>query len=171
MIRRNLLLPLCLLLPCLGCTHSNRESDKSHADTTLVGKVVGEMADEVTDEEAVNNDIEDAVDKATEEVVDNAIVEDPAAYPGGEAALLSFVEKNLVYPAAAKRNDIQGTVVLRFMIKKDGSVGDVEVVKSLSKECDQAAVDVVKKLKRFVPARQQGRPVCVWFRFPIRFRQ
>ena len=105
-----------------------------------------------------------------EEVVDNAIVEVPASYPGGEAALLDFVSKNLVYPSIAIEQELQGTVVLRFKVDVDGSVSTIKVEKSLSKECDQAAAEVVAKLKRFVPAKQQGHPVPVWFRLPIRFR-
>ena len=104
------------------------------------------------------------------EVVDNAIVEVPATYPGGEAALLSFVSKNLVYPAIAQEQELQGTVILRFKVDVDGSVSAVKIEKSLSRECDEAAADVVRKLKRFVPAKQQGHPVPVWFRLPIRFR-
>ena len=104
------------------------------------------------------------------EVVDNAIVEQPANYPGGESALLAFVSKNLVYPAIAQEQELQGTVVLRFKVGTDGSVTDVKVEKSLSRECDKAAADVVRKLHRFVPAKQQGHPVPVWFRLPIRFR-
>lgn len=104
------------------------------------------------------------------EVVDNAIVEQPATYPGGESALLAFVSKNLVYPAIAQEQELQGTVILRFKVGTDGSVTDVKVEKSLSRECDQAAAAVVRKLHRFVPAKQQGHPVPVWFRLPIRFR-
>lgn len=104
------------------------------------------------------------------EVVDNAIVEVPATYPGGEAALLEFVNKNVVYPAIAIEQELQGTVILRFKVDVDGSVSTVKVEKSLSKECDKAAADVVRKLKRFVPAKQQGHPVPVWFRLPVRFR-
>lgn len=105
-----------------------------------------------------------------EEVVDNALVEVQASYPGGEAALLAFISKTLVYPQIAVEQDLQGTVILRFRVNADGSVGDIIVKKSLSRECDQAAADVVKKLKRFIPAKQQGHPVPVWFTLPIRFQ-
>ena len=104
------------------------------------------------------------------EVVDNAIVEVPATYPGGEAALIAFVNKNVVYPAIAQEQELQGVVVLRFKVDVDGSVSAVKVEKSLSRECDQAAADVVRKLHSFVPAKQQGHPVPVWFRLPVRFR-
>lgn len=104
-----------------------------------------------------------------EEVLDNAIVEVQASYPGGEAALLKFVAENLNYPSIAIEQDLQGTVLVRFRVEKDGSVGKIVIKKSLSKECDQAAADVVSKLKRFIPVKQQGHPVPVWFTLPIRF--
>lgn len=105
-----------------------------------------------------------------EEVVDNALVEVQAQYPGGEAALLAFINKNIVYPQIALEQELQGKVILRFQVRADGSVGDIVIQKSLSRECDQAAKDVVKKLKRFIPAKQQGRPVPVWFTLPISFQ-
>ena len=105
-----------------------------------------------------------------EEVADNALVEVPATYPGGEAALLRFISENLVYPSIAQEQELQGQVVLRFRVEKDGSIGEIVVKKSLSKECDQAAAEVVSKLARFVPAKQQGHPVPVWFTLPIRFQ-
>lgn len=104
------------------------------------------------------------------EVVDNAIVEVPATYPGGEEALVAFVNKNVVYPQIALEQELQGTVILRFKVDVDGSVSAVKIEKSLSRECDKAAADVVRKLKRFIPAKQQGHPVPVWFRLPVRFR-
>ncbi len=106
---------------------------------------------------------------AEEEVADNALVEVPASYPGGEAALLQFISKNLVYPQIAQEQELQGTVIVRFRVEKDGSIGKIVIKKGLSKECDEAAAEVVSKLKRFVPAKQQGNPVPVWFTLPIRF--
>ena len=104
------------------------------------------------------------------EVVDNAIVESPAQYPGGEEALIRFVNQNVVYPDIAQDQGLQGTVILRFKVDVDGSVSTIKVEKSLSKECDKAAADVVRKLKRFIPAKQQGHPVPVSFILPVRFR-
>ena len=109
------------------------------------------------------------VRRLEEEVVENSIVEVPASYPGGEAALLKFVSENLIYPIEARNAGVQGTVVLRFIIEKDGSIGQIVVRKSLSKECDQAAAQVVRKLKRFTPAEQQGHKLKVWYILPVRF--
>ncbi|MDY6114190.1 MAG: energy transducer TonB, partial [Alloprevotella sp.] len=109
------------------------------------------------------------VRRLEEEIVDNSIVEVPASYPGGDAAVLKFVSENLIYPIEARNAGLQGTVVLRFIIEKDGSIGQIVVRKSLSKECDQAAAQVVSKLKRFTPAEQQGHKMKVWYTLPIRF--
>ena len=105
-----------------------------------------------------------------EEVVDNAVVEVAATFPGGESALLAFIGKNLKYPEIALEQELQGTVILKFKVEKDGTIQHVKIVKSLSPECDKAAIDVVKKLPRFAPAKQQGHPVAVWFTLPIRFQ-
>lgn len=104
------------------------------------------------------------------EVADNALVEVPASYPGGEAALIRFVNQNLVYPASAWEKNLQGTVVARFKVDVDGNVSSVKIEKSLSRDCDKAVVDVICKLPRFVPAKQKGHSVPVWFRLPVRFR-
>lgn len=112
----------------------------------------------------------EAASAGAETVFKNNEVETQTAYPGGEAALLDFVAKNLVYPAIAMENGVQGTVIVRFKVGADGCVSDVSVAKSLSLECDKAACAVVRKLKRFVPAKQGGKAVAVWYMLPVRFR-
>ena len=104
------------------------------------------------------------------EVVDNALVEVPATYPGGVDALMRFVSQNVVYPVSAWENNLQGTVIARFKVDVDGKVSSVKIEKSLSRDCDKAVVDVICKLPRFVPAKQKGHSVPVWFRLPVRFR-
>ena len=97
------------------------------------------------------------------------VVEQPPTVPGGEAALLRYVSEHVKYPAIAQEQEIQGTVVLRFVVLEDGSIGDVIIQRGLDPSCDKEAVRVVKSLPRFVPGKQQGRPVKVWFTLPIRF--
>jgi protein TonB len=105
-----------------------------------------------------------------EEVPESAVVEVGATYPGGEAAILSHIAKNIKYPEIAIEREIQGVVTLRFKVEKDGSVSSVTVVGSLSPECDREAVRVVKTLHRFTPAKQQGQPVAVWYTLPVRYQ-
>ena len=97
------------------------------------------------------------------------VVEQDAEFPGGQAALLKYIRENTKYPAIALEQDVQGMVILRFVVERDGRVGDIEVKKSLSAECDREAVRVIKSLPRFVPARKEGRPVRKWFTVPVRF--
>lgn len=104
-----------------------------------------------------------------EEIYEN-IVEQPAQFPGGESALQNYISKNTKYPSIAQEQGLEGTVHLRFVVEKDGRVGDVMVIKSLSKECDREAVRVIKSLPRFTPARQQGHPVRVYYTIPVRYQ-
>lgn len=97
------------------------------------------------------------------------VVEVMPTYPGGEQALLACIVKNLKYPKSARRNEVQGIVVVRFVVLEDGKVGDIVIQRSLDPECDNAAKKAIKKLKRFTPGRQQGKPVKVWFNCPVKF--
>ena len=98
------------------------------------------------------------------------VVETPASFPGGEAALLNYVNSHLKYPAIAQEQDIQGKVVLKFVVLENGNVGQVQVIQSLESHCDQEAIRVVKSLPRFSPGKQQGKAVKSWFTLPIRFQ-
>lgn len=97
-------------------------------------------------------------------------VEQMPQFPGGESALMRYIGDHLRYPAAAQDQNIQGVVMLRFVVTGSGQVGEVQVLKSLDPSCDREAVRVVKSLPKFIPGRQQGRPVNVWFQLPIRFQ-
>ncbi len=97
------------------------------------------------------------------------VVEQMPSFPGGETALLKYVTTHIKYPAIAQEQEISGVVVLRFVVKEDGSVGEVIVQKSLEKHCDEEAVRVVKSLPRFIPGKQQGKAVRVWYTLPVRY--
>ena len=100
----------------------------------------------------------------------HTIVEQMPVFPGGEQALLAYVASHVKYPEIAKEQDVQGIVQLRFVVLENGSIGDVQIVKSLESHCDAEAKRVVKSLPRFVPGKQQGKAVRVWYTLPIRFQ-
>lgn len=106
---------------------------------------------------------------AKDSIKKNAQPNMPAQFPGGERALISFIAKNVVYPEVALKNDIQGTVIVRFLVKKNGKPSKFSVVQSLSKECDAEALRVAKLLPRFTPARKDGKAVPIYFKIPVRF--
>lgn len=109
-----------------------------------------------------------AVEK--KEVMDNNVVDVPASFPGGEAALIRFVSTHTKYPEIDQEQGVQGTVMLRFKVDVDGSISSVTVRKSLSRTCDAAAMAVVRQLPRFTPAKSNGKPVPVWFNLPVKFQ-
>ncbi len=92
------------------------------------------------------------------------------AYPGGDAALMSFIAKNLNYPKSAYKNKTEGLVIVSFVVDKKGKVTNVEVKRSLDPACDKEAVRVVKKLKKFKPGMANGEIVNVRYTIPIRFQ-
>jgi len=91
-------------------------------------------------------------------------------FPGGDGALLKWLQDNIQYPTIAQEQGIQGTVHLRFVVQPDGSVANVEVVKGLDPSCDREAVAKVKKLPKFTPGKQNGNPVYVYYQVPVRFK-
>jgi protein TonB len=97
-------------------------------------------------------------------------VEKMPAFPGGEAELMKWLQKNIDYPEIAKEQNIQGTVNLRFVVKPDGSIDDVQIIKSLDKSCDQEAVRAMKKMPRWIPGEQNGKAVNVYYNLPVRFK-
>lgn len=90
-------------------------------------------------------------------------------FPGGITALLNFLKENLRYPAG--HEDIQGRVVVQFVINKDGSVGDTKIMKSLSEPFDNEAVRVIKSLPNFSPGTINGKPVAVHYSLPLNFKK
>jgi len=97
------------------------------------------------------------------------VVEEMPSFPGGETARLEFLARNLVYPALAREAGIEGTVFITFVVQKDGTVGEVRVLRGIGGGCDQEAMRVVRSMPAWHPGRQRGMPVKVQFNMPIRF--
>jgi periplasmic protein TonB len=97
-------------------------------------------------------------------------VQEMPEFPGGEAALLKYIGENTHYPPEAQNNNIQGKVLLRFVITPDGSVNRVEILRSVDPALDSEAVRVVSSLPKFKPGKQNGVPVNVAFSLPVSFR-
>ena len=97
------------------------------------------------------------------------IVEEEASFPGGLQEMYKWINNNLFYPPVAEERDIQGTCFLRFVVTEDGSIGKVEVIKSLDVSCDNEAVRIVGKMPKWNPAKINGKPVNAWFNLPVKF--
>ena len=97
-------------------------------------------------------------------------VEQMPTFPGGEAALMKFLREHIVYPTVAAENNIQGKVIVQFVVTKTGKVGEVKVVRSVDRDLDKEAVRVCKTLPNFTPGRMNGQAVNVWYTLPVQFK-
>lgn len=98
------------------------------------------------------------------------IVGQKPAFPGGDAALQRYLKDNLRYPAAARENDIEGTVYLGFVVNTDGSIVDIKVLRSVAGGCTEEAVRVVKGMPKWQAGINNGHKVRVRMTIPIKFR-
>ncbi|SFG88238.1 energy transducer TonB [Pedobacter insulae] len=101
------------------------------------------------------------------EIYSVAGVEAYPEFPGGMAAWSKFIQRNLKYPYAAQENGIQGKVFLSFVIEKDGSISDVNVIRGIGSGCDEEAVRVIKKSPKWKAGQQNNQPVRVRYTMPI----
>jgi protein TonB len=97
-------------------------------------------------------------------------VEEQPEFPGGEEALMNYLTSNIRYPEQAKELDIQGTVIIEFVVETDGSVTNVVVKRGIGGGCDEEAVRVVKSMPKWKPGKQRGKPVRVRYTLPVRFQ-
>ncbi|RRD62483.1 energy transducer TonB [Tannerella forsythia] len=98
------------------------------------------------------------------------VVEEMPEFPGGQAALMSFIAKSIKYPVVAQENGIQGRVTCSFVVNKDGSIVDAEVVRGIDPSLDKEALRVINTMPKWKPGKQRGKPVRVKFTVPINFR-
>jgi protein TonB len=96
-------------------------------------------------------------------------VEEMPQFPGGNTALLEFIGKNTNYPETAKNNNITGRVIVRFVITETGKVDQITVMTGVDPELDAEAVRVCSLLPDFIPGKQGGKVVPVWYMVPITF--
>ena len=97
-------------------------------------------------------------------------VEQMPQFPGGDAALIKYLDSHIQYPPEAAKNNIQGRVILQFVVDKTGEIGEVKVVRSVDKDLDKEAIRFVKTLPKFIPGRQNGQAVAVWYTLPVTFK-
>ena len=97
-------------------------------------------------------------------------VEQMPSFPGGTQKLKEFIEENLRYPKELEESCVQGRVIVRFIVERNGKLSNVKVVKSVDPVLDKEALRIVKLMPRWIPGRQNGIPVRVKCYIPIIFR-
>ena len=165
---------------------TNRQSSKVYDDLLAVIKEKQRKQKEETpkqsqfeDDDRIDTDVEknyspvETVKKETpakEETKVFDVVEEMPQFSGGPQALFEYLSKSIKYPVEAEKNDIQGRVIVTYVVECDGSITDVNVVKSVDPSLDQEAIRVVKAMPRWIPGKQDGKPVRVKYTVPVTFR-
>lgn len=98
------------------------------------------------------------------------IVEYAPSFPGDEKAMYDFLSKNLKYPESMIDATIQGSVICRFDVEKDGSISNIQIVRGIHELLDNEAVRVIKLMPKWIPGRQDGNVVRVRYILPVQFR-
>lgn len=97
------------------------------------------------------------------------VVELMPEYPGGFDAMFAYISNNIKYPEAAKKDGIQGRIIVNFIIEKDGKISSVKIIKGINDDCDKEAIRVVESMPNWTPGKQKGQNVRVSFNLPIKF--
>ena len=153
--------------------------------TEQVTKAVGQIPEQATVEEVTipkeipaDIDITDKDPSAIMQKVNTEddddifdVVEEMPVFPGGQTGLMEFIAKNLRYPVKAQKEGIQGRVIARFIVEKDGSVSNLAVARrSASSELDAEAIRVLSTMPKWTPGKQRGKEVRVKYTVPIAFK-
>lgn len=123
--------------------------------------ITREHKNEVIVEEKKPEPVKEEVFKAVEQM---------PTFPGGEAALMKYLREHINYPTVAMENNVQGKVIVQFVVTKTGKVGEVKVARSVDRDLDKEAVRVCKSLPDFIPGRMNGQAVNVWYTLPVQFK-
>ncbi len=149
------------------------DMDTQKEDNTARGVVTQEGSDDADKFKAVHEQVvvkepEPEVKPKEEEIF--VAVEQQAEFPGGQAALMKWLSNNIRYPESAQQNDIQGRVIVKFVVEKDGSIGKAEILKGIDRDLDREALRVVKKMPKWQAGKNNGVPVRSYFNLPVVFR-
>ena len=98
------------------------------------------------------------------------VVEQMPQFPGGQAAMMKFIADSLRYPSVVCTGGVEGRIVVRFVVDCEGNIVNPLVVRSVDPLLDREAIRLVKSMPKWIPGRQNGKPVNVTCLVPIRFK-
>ena len=111
---------------------------------------------------------EQELDEYTDEVF--GVVEQGPQFQGGYNALMTWLYKNQIYPSDALKNGIQGRVMVSFIVEKDGTITNPKIIRSVDPLLDREAIRLILSMPRWIPGKQNGKPVRVRYSLPVTFR-
>lgn len=150
------------------------EDEIKSQDEILNTKVNISIADVKGNDEVHGKDISDFREVISEPVEKEEkpynSVEQMPQFPGGDVELMKYIRDNLKYPIIAQENGIQGRVVVRFVVSKTGEIKDVKVLRGVDASCDKEAARVISSMPRWIPGKQNGNSVAVYYTVPVVFK-
>lgn len=145
----------------------NKCKEEELTEIVLGISVIDEMP-ENPDSAAVCNKMT-SEDEFEEGEMPFVFAEEEASFPGGWEALTAFINKNLQFPEEGRQGMATGTVVVKFIVEKDGSITHVSLLRDIGAGCGKEAVRLVKSMPKWIPGKQNGKPVRSEYRLPIEF--
>jgi TonB family protein len=97
------------------------------------------------------------------------VVENSPQFTGGDEARVAYLQKAISYPEQARKDKIEGTVYVTFVIEKDGKISNAKVLRGIGGGCDEVALNAIQNMPTWIPGKQRGEPVRVQFNMPIKF--
>ena len=145
-----------------------REVEQVTKETSMSSDDVDSSEKSISDTKSqVNNEINTS--KAEDMYVYSNVDQMPS-FPGGQGAMMQWISGNTRYPAIAAENGVQGRVVVRFVVEKDGSISDVHVTSPVDPSLDREALRVIKAMPRWIPGKRNGSAVRVKLTVPVTFK-
>ena len=160
--------------PLLADVHKTESPEQITVDDADIEEDIMTSTEKVTDDMWVDL-IDDDLEFIPRELVpdDNdvfMIVEDAPEFPGGINAMMEYLRKNMIYPDSCRESNIQGRVIVTFIVEKDGSITEPEVIKSVNRLFDTEALRRVSKMPKWKPGKDNGETCRVKYTIPINFR-
>lgn len=137
-------------------------------DITFTTPVITDDGDVSDSDEMKTQEEQHAATPSDDQVYEE--VEQQAEYPGGAGSMFRYLAQNLIYPQMSIENGTQGRVIVRFMVRKDGSISEISIVRSVDPYIDKEAIRLVKSMPKWKPAQVKGKPVNCWYALPINFK-
>lgn len=147
----------------------SQELNLVEEDVEIAPEVLEPVASKEEPKEDVKEDLPEAVDMY-DAPVDFRVVEDLPQFPGGAVEFMKWLTKNLKYPPSAQQRKVQGRVVAQFIVNKDGSISDLELVEKVSPELDREALRVLRMMPKWTPGVMDAKPCRTKVCIPVVFK-
>jgi len=141
--------------------------DPHETEKNTDGKTTGELPNGKRQDEVMI--ARSGVEEVNEDEGFVFVEEEAASFPGGDEALYAYLSKNIHYPELARESNISGTVVIKFVVEKDGSITRASIIREIGGGCGEEALRVVKGMPKWKPGKQSGHAVRSEINLPVQF--